>query len=611
MEGPLRIGDTFLGKYEVHAELGRGGHAVVYDVVHTHLRRHLALKLLHRRGGLTEEMLQRGLQEASLLGQFNHPNIVQVHDAGIDAGHLYLIMELLRGRSLREVLRQFARLEVLELLALVEGIAEGLAVAHEADVIHRDLKPENIFITTGNVPKILDFGIAKAVGSRLQTHHNVVLGTPGYMAPEQILGRKATPRSDLHALGLILYEAAAGIHPLLVGSKQRPSKHELIRMQVEKVPPRLDTVVPSFPRYVARLAASLLSKDPAARPDSARHVVELVREHRARYLAEHPDASAPRDFAVASSTTSREHLLLSTSPATRTHPPPGGSVPDDLATVVDDAAAQAAQAAHPGTTEQLHATPPGDVASSNAEPRSSAPAPANEPSAPAPPTAAPSPFRSSASARSAQPDPVDPALRAAAWTPRPKNAMPGSTSSTTWQRPEPEPRSGIHPLTLTAIVALAGAAVGGAAVFLFPPGPASAPAEEEAPFVILERKTAAPTSEAPAVAPSPAPQPPFSTAPAPGSESPPNAKEETTASLTAEAPSQALSNPKEKPSAAASATEPSPQPTAAPASTAPKTTTARRPSSQPQDVGLQRVKAGVQMAQEELQRELQQSGGKR
>lgn len=605
MEGPLRIGDTFLGKYEVHAEIGRGGHAVVYQAVHTHLRRHLALKILHRRGGLTEEMLQRGLQEASLLGQFNHPNIVQVHDAGIDAGHLYLIMELLRGRVLRDVLRQFGRLEVLELLALVEGVAEGLAVAHEADVVHRDLKPENIFLTTDNVPKILDFGIAKAVGSNLQTHHNVVLGTPGYMAPEQILGRKATPRSDLHALGLILYEAAAGTHPLLMDLTKRPHKQELIRMQVEKVPPRLDAVIPSFPRYVARLAVSLLSKDPAARPASARQVVELVREYRARYLEEHPDAPAPRDFAASSSMSSAEHLLPSIAPPTRTHPPQEASVsvPGDLTTVADDAAARAARAAHPGTTEEHRSTLPGGVAPSSPEPRPSAPERAQQPPAPSPQAAARSGDRGETPSRSSQEQrlPIDPARLQAAFAARSKDAGNSpSTSSTTWQRPGPEARTGIRPLPLTVAVALAGAAVGLAAVFLLPSAPDSAPPEAEAPIVILERRTAAPPTEATEPRPAPAPSPPVPVPsppapPDPGIESSPSSEEEP---MAADSP-----QPTEQP----------PQPTAAPAPLAPKTSAVRRPPAQSQDAGLQRLKTGVQMVQEELQRErrTQQAGGGR
>src|SRR5690606_23066346 len=124
-----------------------------------HLHRHLAIKILYRRGGLTEEMLLRGQQEAALLGQFDHPNIVKVHDAGTDGGYLYLVMELLRGRTLRQVLRTFGPLHMLEVLDIAEAVVAGLVAAHERDIIHRDLKPENVFVSSECAPKILDFGI--------------------------------------------------------------------------------------------------------------------------------------------------------------------------------------------------------------------------------------------------------------------------------------------------------------------------------------------------------------------------------------------------------------------------------------------------------------------
>lgn len=357
MDGPLRVGDTILGKYELRAEIGRGGHAVVYHAVHVLLGRHVAIKVLHRRGGLTEEMLQRGTQEAFLLAQLTHENIVHVHDADVLSGQLYLVMEYLRGRSLREVLRIVGRLSVLEALDLVEAVARGLEVAHEADVVHRDLKPENIFITAKNVPKILDFGVAKVVGvSRWQTHPGSIPGTPGYMSPEQFKRHRATPRSDLHALGLIFYEAVSGIHPLLVGLEERPHKRELAQMIVEKMPPRLDELIPELPPYLGRLAHTLLAKDPGDRPESARHVIALIRYYRARYLADFPNAAAPRDLAAAEDvmrsgltrTTRRGLGELHTTAPLRGRPlEVGAAFESEQETKADDAAARAAAAGDP------------------------------------------------------------------------------------------------------------------------------------------------------------------------------------------------------------------------------------------------------------------------
>ena len=363
MDGPLRVGDTILGKYEIRAEIGRGGHAVVYHAVHALLGRHVAIKVLHRRGGLTEEMLQRGTQEAFLLAQLPHDNIVHVHDADVLSGQLYLVMEYLRGRSLRQVLRIVGRLSILEALDLVEAVARGLEVAHEADVVHRDLKPENIFITANNIPKILDFGVAKVIGvSRWQTHPGSIPGTPGYMSPEQFKRHRATPRSDLHALGLIFYEAVSGIHPLLVGLEERPRKRELAQMIVEKMPPRLDELIPDLPPYLGRLAHTLLAKDPGDRPESARHVIALIRYYRARYLADFPDAPPPRDLAATEDVmrSALTHASLGGLEGLRTtasHRGPvllevGAAFESEQETKADDAAARAAVAGDPGDSSR-------------------------------------------------------------------------------------------------------------------------------------------------------------------------------------------------------------------------------------------------------------------
>jgi serine/threonine-protein kinase len=218
--GPLRLGEKFQ-KYVIRRLVGRGGHAWVCHGHDPFLERDVAIKVLHRPGGATRDMLRRGHAEAKLLYRLKHPNIVEVLDAGItDEGLLYIVMELLEGRTLREILRARGRLSVRDALPLFVRMTEGVEAAHSAGAIHRDLKPENVFLLHDNTPKILDFGIAKLVDSAgITTEKDVLHGTMLYMAPEQLDGYRATARSDVYAFGLTLYETLVGRHPCLLAQR--------------------------------------------------------------------------------------------------------------------------------------------------------------------------------------------------------------------------------------------------------------------------------------------------------------------------------------------------------------------------------------------------------
>jgi serine/threonine-protein kinase len=153
-QGPLGLGEKFL-KYSIREIVGKGGHAWVYSGRDDFFDRDVAIKLLHRPGGVTADMLRRGRAEAQLLSRLRHPNVVEVVDAGItDAGQLYIVMELLRGKTLREILRERHRLAPAETLRLFLQIADGVEAAHKLGAIHRDLKPENLFVLDDGTPKI-------------------------------------------------------------------------------------------------------------------------------------------------------------------------------------------------------------------------------------------------------------------------------------------------------------------------------------------------------------------------------------------------------------------------------------------------------------------------
>ncbi|HVW27358.1 MAG TPA: protein kinase [Polyangiaceae bacterium] len=284
--GPLRPGDM-VHKYRIEETIGRGGHAHVYRALDTFFEHHVALKVLHRPGGVTKDMLRRGQAEAKLLVRLRHPNIVEVVDASVtDRGHLFIVMELLTGRSFRDVLRQFGKLEVDEALALFAQIADGMEAAHRHGAIHRDLKPENIFVVENNVPKILDFGIAKVVDSAgMSTRKDIVLGTALYMSPEQLQGIPVTPRSDIFALGVMLYEALLGRHPSLVEGSAL-TLQEVAWRQTTRMPPLLSTLDKSIPRSVARLVNQAITKLPKQRFATMAEFAEVMREHLGKYSKE-------------------------------------------------------------------------------------------------------------------------------------------------------------------------------------------------------------------------------------------------------------------------------------------------------------------------------------
>ncbi|MGE5784620.1 MAG: serine/threonine-protein kinase, partial [Myxococcales bacterium] len=214
--GPLKLGSR-LRKYEIRQLIGQGGYASVYRARDTILKRDVAIKVIHRIGGVTDDMLRRGQAEAVFLNKTRHPGIVEVYDADVtDGGLFYIVMELLVGRSLHDVLHEHRRLAVEEALSLVVQVADAVNAAHQLGAIHRDLKPENIFVLSGNTTKILDFGIAKFVNDvgAKTTAKDALQGSVLYMSPEHVQGIKVGTRTDIYALGIILYRALLGEHPV-------------------------------------------------------------------------------------------------------------------------------------------------------------------------------------------------------------------------------------------------------------------------------------------------------------------------------------------------------------------------------------------------------------
>ena len=211
---------TRLGPYEIIAPLGAGGMGEVYRARDTRLGRDVAVKVLPSSFSDDEQRLHRFEQEACAAGALNHPNILAIHDVGKHDGSHFVVSELLEGKTLRE--RMGEALPQRKAIDYSLQVARGLAAAHEKGIVHRDLKPENIFITRDGRVKILDFGLAKltepAGGQsktdiptrRIDTDPGMVMGTVGYMSPEQVRGRAVDHRADIFSFGAILYEMLTG-----------------------------------------------------------------------------------------------------------------------------------------------------------------------------------------------------------------------------------------------------------------------------------------------------------------------------------------------------------------------------------------------------------------
>ena len=284
---PLTVG-THVGPYEVLAPLGAGGMGEVYRARDPRLSREVAIKVLPASFSQEAGRLQRFEQEARAASALNHPNIVMVHDIGTSEGVSYIAMELVDGVSLRHLLVS-GPLPEKKMLEVAVQIAGGLGKAHSAGIVHRDLKPENVMVSKDGFVKLLDFGLAKAVASPevdssalptaigRDTEPGTVLGTVGYMSPEQASGKPVDFRSDQFSLGSILYEMATGMRAF-----QRNTAAETLSAIIREEPEPLSRLNPRTPAPYRWIVERCLAKDPDERYASTRDLareLKSVREH--------------------------------------------------------------------------------------------------------------------------------------------------------------------------------------------------------------------------------------------------------------------------------------------------------------------------------------------
>jgi serine/threonine protein kinase len=259
-----------IGKYRVLGKIGQGAMGEVHKGHDPLLNRDVAIKTISASLGADEEIRKRFLNEAQAAAKLNHPNVITVYDFGEEQGKIYMAMELLEGRDLKELIGHQALGDLNHKLDIMEQIADGLAFAHAHDLIHRDVKPANIHIQPSGQVKILDFGLARLSSSQM-TRTGMVMGTPHYMSPEQVRGEKVDARSDIFSLGAVFYEILSGHRPF-----DGDSMHTVLFHVLQDEPEPLRKWV-DLPPMLVEIVQKLLAKDRAQRFQSVAHVADAIR----------------------------------------------------------------------------------------------------------------------------------------------------------------------------------------------------------------------------------------------------------------------------------------------------------------------------------------------
>src|SRR6202022_2767845 len=273
------------GRYEITGELGRGAMGVVYKAIDPVIGRTVAVKtirLSEEGTGLSRpELLARFQTEARAAGLLTHPNIVVVFDAGEEEGLYYITMKLVEGKSLQAMIDGGQGFPLPRILRIMEQTCSALQFAHERNVVHRDIKPANLMLTADDTVKVTDFGTAKILqfGTQQQTAH--VMGTPSYMAPEQVKGRAVDGRSDIFSLGVLLYEILTGEKPF-PGQSITTVIYKIVNE--DPVPPR--QLNSSIHHGISDVVMKALAKDPDLRYQSCREMLEDLKNYRAKAASE-------------------------------------------------------------------------------------------------------------------------------------------------------------------------------------------------------------------------------------------------------------------------------------------------------------------------------------
>ncbi|WP_188835640.1 Stk1 family PASTA domain-containing Ser/Thr kinase [Flexivirga endophytica] len=293
ISAPSLVGRTIDERYVVREHLADGGMGSVYVALDERLDREVALKIMRPDLARDADFVARFRREARSAARLTHPNVVAVTDQGSDEDYVFLAMELVRGQTLRQLIRRDAPLPVRQALEMMEGILRALDAAHQAGLVHRDVKPENVLIGAHGV-KVADFGLARAVTTDTLTgDSDVLLGTAAYLSPEQVENGRADERSDVYSAGLLLFE-------MLTGEKAFPgdSPINVAYQHVHGTMPRPSEAVPTVPSAVDELVLRATAKNPDERPANAGamlHELHLTRDRLGSGALDAPPRTQPAD----------------------------------------------------------------------------------------------------------------------------------------------------------------------------------------------------------------------------------------------------------------------------------------------------------------------------
>src|SRR5258706_7367527 len=284
-----------LGRYVIQSEVGRGAMGVVYKALDSVLERVVAVKTVNmalEQDG-ADRYEARFYQEAKAAAGLNHPNIVTVHDVGKAGEIVFMAMEYIEGVELRSLIGEGQRLGLAQAVGIAAQIAEGLAYAHLHGVVHRDIKPANIMVVPNGPVKITDFGIARRRVASDLTQTGMLLGSPKYMSPEQVIGKRADQRSDIFSLGVILYEMLCGAAPFN-GENVTALMYQIVNF----VPPAPSSVNDAVPQLADYIIAKMLAKPLEERYPDAAEVARDLRDCERQLAGSTGDPQSTRPPAV-------------------------------------------------------------------------------------------------------------------------------------------------------------------------------------------------------------------------------------------------------------------------------------------------------------------------
>jgi serine/threonine-protein kinase len=263
------------GRYAVTARIAHGGMATVYQATDTRLDREVALKVMHAELARDEDFVRRFIGEAKSVARLSHQNVVAVYDQGADGPYLYLTMEYVPGRTLKQLLRDSGRFSPATALEIMAGVLDGLAAAHASGIVHRDVKPENVLVTADGRIKVADFGLARALSAAGHTRAGLLIGTVAYVPPEQVTGGTTGPGGDVYSSGVMLFELLTGRLPF-TGDTPLSIAYQHVNTDV----PAPSAMAPGIPAPVDQLVLAATSRDPARRPADAGEFLRAVRQVR-------------------------------------------------------------------------------------------------------------------------------------------------------------------------------------------------------------------------------------------------------------------------------------------------------------------------------------------